>query len=280
MFKSNLMRIHAHNTENHPFKVGMNEMGDLTEQEFRSRYLGYMPRRADYIRSLNTANLSTENLPASVDWRTKNVVTAIKNQGQCGSCWAFSTTGSTEGAHAIKTGKLVSLSEQQLVDCSDSFGNQGCNGGLMDQGFEYIIANKGLCTESAYPYTAQDGTCKSTTCSSAATISSYHDVTPQSDPAMEAAVVQQPVSIAIEADQFAFQFYTSGVIPASSCGSNLDHGVLTVGYGTDSTSGMDYYIVKNSWGASWGMKGYVNLQRGVGGTGTCGMLSVPSFPIV
>jgi C1A family cysteine protease len=206
-------------------------------------------------------------------------VTPVKNQGQCGSCWAFSTTGSVEGAYFLKNGTLYSLSEQQLVDCSDAQGNQGCNGGLMDYAFTYIIQNKGITSELTYPYTAADGTCNKKKAEDVyATITAFTDVTPNSDEDLMTAIVQQPVSVAVEADQDSFQLYTGGVMTAA-CGTNLDHGVLAVGYGTE--GGNDYYKVKNSWGADWGMKGYILLGRGSqynGGSGQCGILMDPSYP--
>jgi len=191
--------------------------------------------------------------------------------------WAFSTTGSVEGAHAIATGKLVSLSEQQLVDCSSAQGNQGCNGGLMDQAFEFIISNKGICTEADYPYTAVTGTTCQTTCQSAATISSYKDVTAGDESVgLLNAVAQQPVSIAIEADQSGFQFYGGGVFNGA-CGTALDHGVLAVGFDHDATSNLDYWIVKNSWGNTWGEAGYIRMVRG---QNECGLSNMASYPVV
>jgi C1A family cysteine protease len=192
---------------------------------------------------------------------------------------AFSTTGSVEGAQFIKNKILKSLSEQQLVDCSGSFGNEGCNGGLYDDAYKYIIQNGGSCAEASYPYTGADGTCKKS-CTPVTKISSYHDVTPNSDAALAAAVTQQPTSISIEADQSAFQFYSSGVLTAA-CGTNIDHAVLAVGFGTD--AGVAYWKVKNSWGASWGMSGYILLARGEsynGGEGQCGLYNSPAYPIV
>jgi len=179
----------------------------------------------------------------------------------------------------IEAGVLTSLSEQQLVDCSTAQGNQGCNGGLMDNAFQYIIANKGLTTESGYPYTATGpNTCNVVT-PLASTITSYCDVTSGSETALMNAVAQQPVSVAIEADQSCFQFYSGGVMSDASCGTQLDHGVLAVGFGT--TSGQNYWNVKNSWGTSWGVGGYIMLGRQVSGqpSGVCGIALEPSFPI-
>jgi len=280
IFKSNVDYVHSENKKGHSYTLAMNELGDLTRDEYRKNYLGYRPIRRDVYRELNTVDLSntTDSLPTTVDWRKKNAVTAVKNQGQCGSCWAFSTTGSTEGAWALAKGHLVSLSEQQLVDCSSAYGNQGCNGGLMDNAFQYIIANKGICAESAYPYKGTTNSCQKS-CSSVATLSSFHDVPTKNEDALKAAVAQQPVSVAIEADQLAFQFYSGGVFNAA-CGTNLDHGVLIVGYGT--SSGQNYWLVKNSWGASWGLSGYIMMARGTGSgnAGECGIALDPSYPIV
>merc|ERR1719421_648144 len=274
-FKKNLQFIQMHNAGNSSVTVALNEFADMTNEEFSAKMKGYTHVERPLMRSKNVKTLPTTNLPSSVDWTTKGVVTPIKNQGQCGSCWAFSTTGSVEGANALKTGTLVSLSEQELVDCAGSYGNQGCNGGLMDYGFEYAKA-KGLCTESSYPYTARDGTCK-TSCSAAVTIGGYQDVAQNNEDQLQAAVAQQPVSVAIEADKSVFQFYSGGVMTSSACGTQLDHGVLVVGYGTE--SGTDYWKVKNSWGTTWGMSGYILLGRGDNGAkGTCGIAMQPSYP--
>jgi len=280
IFEANLARVNAHNAKGLEWTMAINEFADLTHQEFAAaRIGGYKPRKLRRESPFNivTRTPSTVGLPSSVDWTTKGAVTAVKNQGQCGSCWAFSTTGSVEGVNAINGKGLISLSEQQLVDCSGAYGNMGCNGGLMDDAFQYIIANGGLCTEAAYPYTAADGTCK-TSCTKTTKIASYTDVTPDSDSAFAAAVAQQPISIAIEADQSSFQFYSGGVLTAA-CGTALDHGVLAVGYGTQGST--QYFKVKNSWGASWGESGYIRLARGQqynGGAGQCGIYSDPSYP--
>jgi C1A family cysteine protease len=274
IFKANYNKIRHHNMGKSTYSMAVNEFADMTFEEFHSKMTGYNRVDRGVLRAANGPHESVTAPLAAVDWRKKNAVTPVKNQQQCGSCWSFSTTGSVEGAHAIKTGKLVSLSEQQLVDCSQAQGNQGCNGGLMDQGFQYIITNGGITTEAAYPYTAQDGTCN-TNVTAAATVKSFVDTTAGSETALLAAVNIGPVSIAIEADQQCFQFYSGGILSDSGCGTTLDHGVLLVGYGTD--AGKDYWIVKNSWGASWGESGYIRLIRG---QNECGLTQMASYPVV
>jgi len=229
--------------------------------------------------------LSVTSIPESIDWEKNGAVTPVKNQGQCGSCWSFSTTGALEGAYYIKNGELDSFSEQQLVDCDtrkNGGKDMGCNGGLMDNAFSWIEKNGGLCTEEDYAYTS--GTTKtagtSDTVVSGSEIISYTDVKASSDNDMMSALAQQPVSIAIQADQKDFQLYKSGVF-TGSCGTKLDHGVLVVGYG--SLDGEDYYRVKNSWGTTWGDNGYIYLGRGDkfnNGSGQCGMLMQASYPTV
>ena len=272
IFRDNLAYIRVFNSLGKDWTLGVNHLADLTGEEFKSMYTGYIHRES----SKNYADLSSVSAPTSVDWTTKGAVTPVKNQGQCGSCWAFSTTGSVEGAWFLAGHSLISLSEQQLVSCSGTYGNQGCNGGLMDNAFKYIVAN-GIALESTYPYAGKTGTCnKSLASQVAAKISSYKDVTPDSPTALEAAIATQPVSVAVEADQSAWQLYNSGTV-SSNCGTSLDHGVLAVGY--DTTASPPYYKVKNSWGPSWGLAGFIQIAI-TSGKGVCGIQMQPSYPVV
>jgi C1A family cysteine protease len=284
-FVENSLIIAEHNAKESTYTLGHNEVSDLTLAEFSKHYLDMNFPGPRVPGSTGNEVLTADNstvAASSLDWTSKGAVTAVKNQGQCGSCWSFSATGSLEGAFQIKNGKLTSFSEQELVACDKV--DQGCQGGLMDNAFTFITKNGGLCTESAYPYTAGKGTrglCKKSCTHVAGSAPTKHTDVSESDAAMVKALNVGPVSIAIEADKSAFQLYKSGVLTKLTCGTKLDHGVLAVGYGTDGST--DYYKVKNSWGGTWGESGYIRLEKGGDAPkkGMCGMLSgPPSYPTV
>ncbi|XP_039055687.1 cysteine proteinase RD21A-like [Hibiscus syriacus] len=280
IFKDNLRFIDEHNAnESYSFKVGLNRFADLTNEEYRATYLGVKkPRRKLSKASDRYAPILGEELPDFVDWREKGAVAEIKDQGACGSCWAFSATAAVEGINKLFTGELISLSEQELVDCDRSY-NEGCNGGLMDYAFEFIIKNGGIDTEENYPYTGRDGRCDSyRKKANVVSIDGYEDVPVNNERALQKAASNQPISVAIESGGRSFQLYESGIFDGS-CGTQLDHGVTVVGYGSE--KGKDYWLVKNSWGINWGEAGYVRMARNVANavTGKCGITMDPSYPI-
>ncbi|CAN1229450.1 Senescence-specific cysteine protease SAG39 [Linum perenne] len=283
IFKVNVQLIDSFNAApNNSYTLGLNQFADLTDQEFKATKTGFMGHvRSSQHGHFRYANVS--DVPTTVDWRKNGAVTPIKDQGKCGCCWAFSTVASVEGINQLSTGKLVSLSEQELVDCDTQGNNQGCNGGLMDDAFKFIIQNKGLTTESnypyktKYPYDAADGTCNANKeGSSAATIKGYEDVPANNEAALMKAVASQPISVAIDAGDSSFQFYSSGIF-TGECGTELDHGVTAVGYGE--SDGKKYWLVKNSWGAQWGEAGYIRMQKDVTAKeGLCGIAMQASYP--
>ena len=275
VFQQNHFYIWLHNSNSsNTYQLGHNQFSHLTNDEFKLRFASLLPNHLRFPR-IAFYGADEASVPASVDWVARGAVTAVKNQLQCGSCWSFSATGALEGAAFLKTGSLVSLSEQQLVDCDKI--SSGCGGGLMDNAFKYV-QHSGLASEAQYPYKAVQGTC-------AATTSTSNPLAPQlvrgivhlpvgDEAALANAVAAQPVSVAIQADQLSFQFYKSGVL-TGECGHNLDHGVLLVGYGTE--SGIPYWKIKNSWSAKWGEGGYIRIQKGVG---KCGIADAASFPLM
>jgi len=257
------------------YDCGLNEFSDLTGVEFASTRKGYLAS-ADSSVTLETVETNEGGAPDSQDWRKHGYVTPVKNQGQCGSCWSFSSTGSLEGQHFNSTGKLVSLSEQQLVDCDSTC--YGCNGGRVDSAFDWWIRHGGAVLESDYPYTARDGSCKNSGKRVAATLRKYHNVAKGSESGLkQSSGTVGPVSVAIDASHYSFQNYRSGVYYEPRCSSyRLDHAVLVVGYG--SSAGSDYWIVKNSWGRSWGQQGYIWMARNR--NNNCGIATDALYPIV
>ncbi|CAH2076273.1 unnamed protein product [Thlaspi arvense] len=286
IFKDNLrfIDLHNENNKNATYKLGLTKFADLTNDEYRSLYLGARTEPARRIAKAKNVNrkfsaaVNDEAIPETVDWRQKGAVNAIKDQGSCGSCWAFSTAAAVEGINKIVTGELLSLSEQELVDCDKSY-NQGCNGGLMDYAFQFIMKNGGLNTEQDYPYRGSNGKCNSLLKNSrVVTIDGYEDVPTEDETALKRAVSYQPVSVAIEAGGRVFQHYQSGIF-TGKCGTSLDHAVVAVGYGSE--NGVDYWIVRNSWGTRWGEEGYFRMERNLAQSksGKCGIAVEASYPV-
>ncbi|KDP40484.1 hypothetical protein JCGZ_24483 [Jatropha curcas] len=276
IFKENVERIDSFNSDTRrSYRLGVNQFADLTNEEFntaRNRFKGHMcSAQAGPFRYQNVTAV-----PATMDWRKKGAVTPIKDQGQCGSCWAFSAVAAVEGIAQIKTGKLIALSEQELVDCDNNGEDQGCQGGLMDDAFKFIEKH-GLASEATYPYHAAESACNTKEeAKPAVKITGYEDVPANDEAALLNAVANQPVSVAIDASGFEFQFYSSGIF-TGSCGTELDHGVAAVGYGVN--DGNKFWLVKNSWGTQWGEKGYIRMQRDIAAKeGLCGIAMQASYP--
>ena len=265
------------------YTLEMNQFSDMEMREIREKHKGLLVATENKVSSNATKmfHISSNHKALShVDWRLQGAVTEVKDQGQCGSCWAFSSTGSLEGQYYLKKNKLISLSEQNLVDCSSSYGNDGCNGGLQEGAFNYIKDNEGIDTEESYPYEAEDGSCMFSSSDVGATVTGYIKVPPRDEGAlMDAVSSVGPISVSIDASQSSFMHYSSGVYYEPLCSSSalsLDHAVLVVGYGTQ--GGKDYWLVKNSWGEDWGMNGYIMMARNK--NNNCGIATGPLYPTV
>ena len=279
-WKMNDIFIHEHNQQNLSYEVGHNQFSHVTYINHKN------PDTHHYLRHNRTRVLEEDDItilshaPKHVDWRKSHDVSSVKNQGQCGSCWAFSATGALESAWSIHHHHLYNLSQQELVDCSGPYGNSGCSGGLMDDAFKYII-NDGLCSNESYPYVGTDSMCSNTTCTKVVKMKGYKDITSKDEHKLMHVVAKQPVSVAIQANLQSFQMYKSGIYSDPACGDDLDHGVLVVGYGYDSDLDMNYWIVKNSWGTDWGEQGYMRMKKDTEDPGgLCGIAIDPSIPIV
>ena len=284
IFRTNLRNIILHNLDNtQNFTMGINQFTDLTPQEFKDQYVGGLKTEVGSY-GCKSFSSSASGAPSSVDWRNKGVVNPVRDQGQCGSCWAFATTANAESVWAISSGKLLDLSEEFLVECATGAGyfNMGCNGGQPDSAFKYMI-NNGQCTESSYPYkagtTKTAGTCQKCT-SAGVSFSGCYDVASKDQVSLMAAVAKHPVVIAIEADTRYFQSYSGGILDSPNCGTTLDHAVEIIGYGTE--NGVDYWNVRNSWGSSWGENGYFRVKKtsSTNDIGICGVAAEPSFLVV
>jgi len=252
IFKSNIDYIRSENAKNMSYTMGMNQFGDITQHEFKTQIVGgcFAGVSGDSVPTVGG------RAPTPIDWNAQGKVQKVKNQAQCGSCWAFAALAALESAAAIKGGAVPDLSEQQLVDCAGAEGNQGCNGGLMSQAYDYLLKFGGSQPQASYAYTGRDGACKADAGKISVKIAGHKELAANEN-ALGDALAAGPVSVAIEADQSIFQFYRSGVLDGA-CGRNLDHGVTAVGFGADSSTG--YWIVKNSWGTSWGNQGYVWIR--------------------
>ncbi|XP_020649935.3 procathepsin L [Pogona vitticeps] len=288
VWEKNLQRIEQHNLEasqgKHSYWLGMNHLGDLTDEEFNQMLNGFRPdpaqRRGKASHVLRES--PTLNVPVEVDWRKKGYVTPVKNQGHCGACWAFSATGALEGLLFNKTGKLVPLSEQNLIDCSWKVGNRGCHGGYITQAFEYVRENGGINSEHDYPYVEKEESgCRYDPRIRAGNCSSLVRIQAGSEAALAQAVATVgPVSVAVDARSFFFHFYKSGIFASSWCGQLVNHAVLSVGYGAIQEGGTltEYWILKNSWSEKWGEGGYMRLVKGL--DNHCGVASQASYPVV
>ncbi|MBU79088.1 MAG: hypothetical protein CMD29_03055 [Flavobacteriales bacterium] len=273
----NELFIQNHNNLNLSYTVSQNQFIDVnyTEEFNLQNENYYIPYEVN-----NPIKFEKDLVPFKIDWRKNHKVSSVKNQGHCGGCWAFSSSGAVESAWAIKYNIVYNLSQQELIDCSIDYGNKGCGGGSMDLGFQYIIDN-GLCTNLSYPYQAINQECQKDQCTSVINLTDYGDLKPNDEKNLKRGVAQQPVSVAIQANKRSFQLYQSGIYSDLDCGTQLDHGVLVVGYGIELETDTPYWIIKNSWGKEWGENGYIRIQRNIDDDrGLCGIAMQPSIPII
>ncbi|XP_063055372.1 cathepsin K [Engraulis encrasicolus] len=282
IWEKNMLMIEAHNQEYelgiHTYELGMNHLGDMTLEEVREKLMGLQtPMYRDPNNTFTPDVRDYQRLPKSVDYRKQGYVSSVKNQGGCGSCWAFSTVGSLEGQMMKTTGQLVDLSPQNLVDCVKE--NDGCGGGYMTNAFKYVISNGGIDSEQAYPYAGVDQECAYTESGRAATIKGYKEVKEGDERALTVAVAKVgPVAIGIDASLGTFLYYKKGVYFDRDCDKeNINHAVLAVGYGV-TAKGKKYWIVKNSWGEEWGNQGYILMARNR--NNACGIANLASYPIM
>ncbi|CAH1391323.1 unnamed protein product [Nezara viridula] len=281
VYVENKMKIDEHNKRYEQglvsYKLSMNHFGDLTNEEFRlmMNRLDVRKPQLSFFTYFETKNIT---LPESVDWRERGAVTPVKDQGKCGACWSFSSTGALEAQHFLKTGRLIPLSEQNLIDCSEEYGNDGCDGGLMDFAFQYVVDNNGIDTENSYPYEGPVADCRYNTTSVGTSATGYVIIPEGDERALEEAVATiGPISAGVDASHTSFQFYSGGLYHEKYCTQSVDHAVLVVGYGTDE-KGQEYWIIKNSWNATWGEGGYIRLARNQGNH--CGVTNRASYPLL
>ncbi|OWF53460.1 cathepsin L1-like [Mizuhopecten yessoensis] len=282
IWAENLEKVRKHNMEAdkglHSFTLGINEYSDMTHDERKARMHGFKESDFQSLKFKHEVRADTKvhNLPEKIDWKTEGWVSPVGNQFQCGSCWAFTANGAVEGQHYNVTGQLVPLSAQDLMDCSNAEGNNGCEGGSMIQSYEYIIKNKGIDTDVSYPYTGKDEKCHFNKTNVGATLTGYGKVQKGSELALQKAVATiGPIAVAVDATTESFEMYKHGILNDQKCTQNVNHSLLVVGYGT--LNGTDFWLMKNSWGTSWGNKGYIMMSRNK--KNQCGVANMGSFPI-
>lgn len=277
-FKKNHRLVHAHNSGNHNYKLSLNRFADWTKEEMNALRGRVQPKE-----SLATSTFPyqqtellkmSETLPENLDWRLLGGVSPVKNQFNCGSCWSFSTTGAIEGAHFVKTGNLIRLSEQALMDCSWGFGNAGCNGGWEQAAYQWVMKHGGLPLEDDYPFRSFDGRCRCNETQLYANITGWVEIPPHDNNALKVALFKHgPAAIGINSDPQTFAFYSHGVYDDPACNpDDLDHGVLAVGYGV--MNGQDYWLIKNSWSNWWGNDGYILISAK---NNTCGVTNGATY---
>eukprot|EP01116_Phalansterium_solitarium_P008750 TRINITY_DN22712_c0_g1_i1.p1 TRINITY_DN22712_c0_g1~~TRINITY_DN22712_c0_g1_i1.p1 ORF type:complete len:543 (+),score=146.50 TRINITY_DN22712_c0_g1_i1:426-2054(+) len=290
IFEANSKFIQEHNARTDvTYKVAMNQFGDLTPEEMQA-VMRPKPAvsRKEMLKTLQFTDThfpSGKDLPASIDWVQKGAVNPPKDQGACGSCWTFGTVGTLEGVWFVKTGNLLSFSEQQIVDCAwanwgGDGGNMGCDGGYAAPAIQWVINNGGIATEASYRYLMQDGYCNATDISGGITVKGYVNVSSSEDALQDAVATAGPTAVAIDASHPGFTFYISGTYYEPTCGNtldDLDHEVLAVGYGTDE-NGQDFWLVKNSWSTHWGNQGFIRMSRNR--DNNCGIATQATYPLV
>nr|XP_004243398.1 ervatamin-B [Solanum lycopersicum] len=280
IYQSNIQFIDFFNSLNLSYSLTDNAFADMTNREFNSIYLGYEKPIQEQKDINNVTSYDISTLPIGVDWRKDGVVTPIKDQKSCGSCWAFSAVAAIEGINKIKTGKLVSLSEQQLMDCDVYSDNQGCNGGFMESAFDYIMENGGITTSKNYPYIGKEQKCNTKKAKQHEVRISNYEKVPPNEESLQVAINKQPISVAIDASGYNFQLYSRGVF-SGYCGNMLNHAVTLIGYDVEENNGEKYWIVKNSWGTMWGESGYMKIKRGSSDNGgMCGIAMQASYPLM
>jgi hypothetical protein len=279
IFKNNYDMINQHNAKNSSYIMAMNQFGDLTFDEFKEMYLGYQYHGIPYLKSKNEIHQEIDGeIPKNFDWRNKGIIAKVRDQSNCGSCYAMSSAEAIESALALQNGKLIELSVQQIVDCSHKEGNEFCNGGLMSYSYNYV-KRKGICSDSEYKYRGFESQCKDAKCKPITKIKGYVDVPSYNETELLFALLQRPLSVAMEVST-AFQFYSKGIFDGF-CGEDLNHAIFLIGYGEE--NGKLFWLLQNSWSIYFGEHGYFRLARhdtNKLSPGKCGIALYPQYPVI